>query len=151
MLKFSFRPSFFVFVICSFVLTSGVSAATVKSVNGKVSINRGSGIALPVYGDGRQVRDWLYVEDHVEALALVVETGRFGETYNIGGRAPMENNDTRAVVATTPNCQVTFDGGRDAGRERLFSTPAKFGLDLGWIDRIAPVVAQRWPRFPLGS
>ncbi len=46
---------------------------------------------LPVYGDGRQVRDWLYVEDHVKALTLVVEKGRIGETYNIGGRAPMEN------------------------------------------------------------
>ena len=46
---------------------------------------------LPVYGDGRQVRDWLYVEDHVKALTLVVERGRVGETYNIGGRAPMEN------------------------------------------------------------
>ena len=46
---------------------------------------------LPVYGDGRHVRDWLYVEDHVKALRLVVDRGRVGETYNIGGRAPMEN------------------------------------------------------------
>lgn len=40
--------------------------------------------ALPVYGDGQNVRDWLYVEDHARALSLVVERGRIGETYNIG-------------------------------------------------------------------
>jgi dTDP-glucose 4,6-dehydratase len=47
--------------------------------------NARTGKPLPVYGDGKQVRDWLYVEDHCEALVAVIERGRVGETYNIGG------------------------------------------------------------------
>jgi dTDP-glucose 4,6-dehydratase len=50
-----------------------------------------AGEALPVYGDGQQIRDWLYVEDHAKALALVVAHGRAGETYNIGGRNERAN------------------------------------------------------------
>jgi dTDP-glucose 4,6-dehydratase len=46
---------------------------------------------LPVYGDGQNIRDWLYVEDHARALALVLERGRVGETYNIGGRNERTN------------------------------------------------------------
>ncbi len=46
---------------------------------------------VPVYGDGLQVRDWLYVEDHVRAIALILEKGRVGETYCIGGNAEKEN------------------------------------------------------------
>jgi dTDP-glucose 4,6-dehydratase len=46
---------------------------------------------LPVYGDGKNVRDWLYVEDHCEALVVVFEKGRAGETYNIGGGTELEN------------------------------------------------------------
>lgn len=50
-----------------------------------------AGQALPVYGDGKQVRDWLYVEDHAEALYHVFSDGRVGETYNIGGHNEVEN------------------------------------------------------------
>jgi dTDP-glucose 4,6-dehydratase len=50
-----------------------------------------AGKALPVYGDGRQVRDWLHVADHCSALRTVLERGQPGETYNIGGRAEMPN------------------------------------------------------------
>ncbi len=49
------------------------------------------GKSVPVYGDGRQVRDWLYVEDHARAIALILERGRVGETYCIGGNAEKEN------------------------------------------------------------
>jgi dTDP-glucose 4,6-dehydratase len=51
------------------------------------------GSPLPVYGDGSQIRDWLYVEDHARALALIFERGRPGETYNIGGRNERRNID----------------------------------------------------------
>ena len=49
--------------------------------------------ALPVYGDGQNVRDWLYVEDHVEAIDLIFQKGNLGETYNIGGNNEMKNID----------------------------------------------------------
>lgn len=48
---------------------------------------------LPVYGDGRQVRDWIHVEDHCRALATVLEKGVLGETYIVGSEAPRENID----------------------------------------------------------
>ncbi|MEM7603570.1 MAG: dTDP-glucose 4,6-dehydratase [Verrucomicrobiota bacterium] len=54
-------------------------------------LNALSGKQLPIYGDGRQIRDWLYVEDHAEALLTVFERGEDGETYNIGGHNEMKN------------------------------------------------------------
>jgi dTDP-glucose 4,6-dehydratase len=54
-------------------------------------LNATQGKPLPVYGDGRNVRDWLYVRDHCAALRLVLERGRLGEVYNIGGNAEREN------------------------------------------------------------
>ena len=52
-----------------------------------------AGKPLPVYGDGRNVRDWLYVSDHCDALRLVLAKGRPGETYNIGGESERANNE----------------------------------------------------------
>ncbi len=54
-------------------------------------LNAVSGTPLPVYGDGRQVRDWLYVEDHCDAIRLALQAGRPGETYNIGGNCQIDN------------------------------------------------------------
>jgi dTDP-glucose 4,6-dehydratase len=54
-------------------------------------LNAAQGLPLPVYGDGRQVRDWLHVEDHAEALLLVMKQGQVGETYNIGGNSERAN------------------------------------------------------------
>jgi dTDP-glucose 4,6-dehydratase len=56
-----------------------------------VCLNALQGKNLPVYGDGRNVRDWLYVTDHCEAIWTIMSKGRRGETYNVGGRAEMEN------------------------------------------------------------
>jgi dTDP-glucose 4,6-dehydratase len=56
-------------------------------------LNSLTGIPLPVYGDGRQIRDWLYVEDHCDALFRVLTYGRPGETYSIGGRCELANID----------------------------------------------------------
>ncbi len=58
-----------------------------------IILNALEGKPLPVYGDGQQERDWLYVEDHVRALVAAVERGKVGETYNIGGREPRRNLD----------------------------------------------------------
>ena len=56
-----------------------------------IILNALEGKPLPVYGDGKQIRDWLYVEDHARALAVVVSRGRVGETYNIGGHNEKQN------------------------------------------------------------
>jgi dTDP-glucose 4,6-dehydratase len=48
-------------------------------------LNATEGLPLPIYGDGLQIRDWLYVEDHCEAIHFVLQQGRLGQTYNIGG------------------------------------------------------------------
>jgi dTDP-glucose 4,6-dehydratase len=56
-------------------------------------VNAVSGEKLPIYGDGGNVRDWLYVEDHCVGITLVLERGRLGETYNIGGGAEVANSD----------------------------------------------------------
>jgi dTDP-glucose 4,6-dehydratase len=52
-----------------------------------------SGKALPIYGDGKQIRDWLYVDDHARGIELIIKQGRHGETYNIGGNNEWANID----------------------------------------------------------
>ncbi len=75
-----------------------------------------AGKPLPVYGDGRNVRDWLYVLDHCEAVRVVLERGRIGETYNIGGGAERQNID---LVNTL--CRLA---GGHASAQRRASTPS---------------------------
>ena len=72
-----------------------------------------AGKPLPVYGDGKNVRDWLYVEDHCSAIARVLEAGRPGETYNVGGNSERQNI---AVVHTL--CDI-LDELRAAGERQL--------------------------------
>ncbi|HOO91483.1 MAG TPA: dTDP-glucose 4,6-dehydratase [Syntrophales bacterium] len=56
-----------------------------------ITLNAMEGKKLPLYGDGKNVRDWLYVEDHCDAIWTIMKSGRRGETYNIGGKMEMEN------------------------------------------------------------
>ncbi|HEX4976151.1 MAG TPA: dTDP-glucose 4,6-dehydratase, partial [Pseudomonadales bacterium] len=65
-----------------------------------IILNALSGKALPVYGDGKQVRDWLHVEDHARALYTVVSRGEIGETYNIGGHNEQQNIDVVRQICT---------------------------------------------------
>ena len=82
-----------------------------------------AGKPLPVYGDGQQVRDWLYVGDHCAAIRAVLERGRPGETYNIGGNAEMTNLD---VVRTLCRLLGELAPGRDyAEPDRLRQGPAR--------------------------
>lgn len=97
---------------------------------------------LPVYGDGRQVRDWLYVEDHVRALALALEQGRIGRTYNVGGRAPMENITVverlcdildRLRPADRPRRSlITYVADRPGHDRRYAIDPTRIETELGW-------------------
>ena len=63
-----------------------------------IILNAHAGKSLPVYGKGENVRDWLYVDDHAEALRLVLEKGTVGETYNIGGHNERRNIDVVRTI-----------------------------------------------------
>ena len=102
------------------------------------------GEPLPVYGDGRNVRDWLYVGDHCAAIRRVLEAGRVGETYNIGGNAEHENIQVvRAICALLDARQPLADGRRREslisfvkdrpGHDRRYAIDAgKLQRELGW-------------------
>jgi dTDP-glucose 4,6-dehydratase len=63
-------------------------------------LNALNGKPLPIYGDGQQVRDWLYVKDHCSAIRTVLEKGRLGETYNVGGWNEKTNLDVVKTLCT---------------------------------------------------
>ena len=65
-----------------------------------VILNAAKGVSLPVYGDGQQIRDWLYVEDHCEAIYRILIDGRIGETYNIGGNTQKANLEVIRSICT---------------------------------------------------
>ncbi len=102
------------------------------------------GLDLPVYGDGRQVRDWLYVGDHCEAVRVVLQKGRPGETYNIGGNAERFNID---VVRTLCTRLSELRPGRDyasqikhvkdrPGHDRRYAIDAtRIRAELGWVPK----------------
>jgi dTDP-glucose 4,6-dehydratase len=104
-------------------------------------VNALAGKPLPVYGDGRNVRDWLYVGDHCAAIRVVLEHGRPGEVYNIGGNAEMTNIDlvrtlARILGELKPGRdyakQITFVKDR-AGHDRRYAIDAsKMRSELGW-------------------
>lgn len=97
--------------------------------------------ALPVYGDGLNVRDWLYVEDHCRAIDLVLQKGRLGEVYNIGGH----NERTNIVIvkkiialigekvdASVDEGLIQYVEDRKGHDRRYGIDPAKIGRELGW-------------------
>jgi dTDP-glucose 4,6-dehydratase len=73
-------------------------------------VNILAGKALPVYGDGKNVRDWLYVEDHARAIAAVIERGRDGEVYNVGGKNEWANIDIVRLVCSLIDEIIRADG-----------------------------------------
>jgi dTDP-glucose 4,6-dehydratase len=103
------------------------------------------GKPLPVYGDGRQVRDWLYVSDHCEAIRVVLERGRPGETYNIGGSSERRNLEVvHALCDTLQELAPRSGGYRDLmrfvtdrpGHDRRYAIDAtKIRGELGWQPR----------------
>lgn len=107
-----------------------------------VLLNALEGKPLPVYGDGRQVRDWLYVDDHVKALTLVLERGRVGQTYNVGGRAPTENITVVHAICDilddlrpsgTPRRSLITHVADRPGHDRRYAIDcSKIESELGW-------------------
>jgi dTDP-glucose 4,6-dehydratase len=103
------------------------------------------GKPLPVYGDGRQVRDWLYVADHCEAIRVVLERGRPGETYNIGGNSERRNLDVVHALCDTLQALAPRAGGYRGlirfvtdrpGHDRRYAIDAsKIRRELAWQPR----------------
>jgi dTDP-glucose 4,6-dehydratase len=109
-----------------------------------VILNALEGRPLPVYGDGSNVRDWLYVEDHARALLLIAERGRVGESYNVGGHNEKTNLEVVRTICTildeiAPDARIgprekliTFVADRLGHDHRYAIDPGKIGSDLGW-------------------
>ncbi len=112
-----------------------------------VILNALEGQPLPVYGDGLQVRDWLYVEDHAAAIWLVLRRGRAGETYNIGGLNQQPNLEIVRTIcalldAKSPRPdgkpyanQITFVTDRPGHDRRYAMDCTKLQRELGWDPR----------------
>ena len=91
---------------------------------------------LPVYGEGLNVRDWLYVEDHCKAIDLILRGGRVGEVYNIGGHNEMRNIDIVKLICAElgkPESLITYVTDRKGHDQRYAIDPAKIHSELGWL------------------
>ncbi len=105
-------------------------------------LNALAGQALPVYGTGENVRDWLYVEDHARALDMIAERGRIGETYNVGGRNERRNIEVVTTIcdvidrlvpgATTRRNLISFVTDRPGHDARYAIDATKLENELGW-------------------
>lgn len=89
---------------------------------------------LPVYGTGQNVRDWLYVEDHCSAIDLILQNGRVGEVYNIGGHNEKTNLEVvQKIIDTLGKGTINFVGDRAGHDLRYAIDPAKIHRELGWL------------------
>ena len=91
---------------------------------------------LPVYGTGENVRDWLYVEDHCRAIDMILENGKVGEVYNIGGHNERSNLDVVKTILKQlgkPESLITFVGDRKGHDLRYAIDPSKIHGELGWM------------------
>ncbi|MCI8579680.1 MAG: dTDP-glucose 4,6-dehydratase [Dorea sp.] len=91
---------------------------------------------LPVYGEGLNVRDWLYVEDHCKAIDRIVHDGKVGEVYNIGGHNEMRNIDIVKIILKElgkPESLITYVADRKGHDMRYAIDPSKIHKELGWL------------------
>ena len=110
-----------------------------------VTLNALEGKALPIYGTGEQIRDWLHVDDHARALRLVLETGKTGETYNIGGHNEKTNLEVVKTICSlldklVPESPfiphenlITYVADRPGHDVRYAIDADKIAKDLGWL------------------
>ncbi|MEX8519811.1 MAG: dTDP-glucose 4,6-dehydratase [Leptothrix sp. (in: b-proteobacteria)] len=107
-------------------------------------LNALDGKPLPVYGDGLNIRDWLYVRDHCEAIQQVLAKGRVGETYNVGGKNEIKNIDVVLVICrkldelrpkmdgSKYESQITYVTDRPGHDRRYAIDPTKIEREIGW-------------------
>ncbi len=91
---------------------------------------------LPVYGDGLNVRDWLYVEDHCRAIDLIIHNGKIGQVYNVGGHNEMANIDIVKLICkelNKPEGLITFVDDRKGHDRRYAIDPTFIHDELGWL------------------
>lgn len=91
---------------------------------------------LPVYGEGLNVRDWLYVEDHCKAIDIIIRKGRVGEVYNIGGHNEKANIDIVKMILKLldkPESLITYVTDRKGHDMRYAIDPTKIHEELGWL------------------
>ncbi len=110
-------------------------------------LNALEGKSLPVYGDGGQIRDWLFVDDHCTAISRVLAQGQVGETYNISARNEQKNIDVARMVCdlldelrpradgTSYHKQITFVADRPGHDRRYALDPGRMERELGWRAR----------------
>ncbi|WP_337799009.1 dTDP-glucose 4,6-dehydratase [Acidaminococcus timonensis] len=92
--------------------------------------------SLPVYGDGKNVRDWLYVEDHCRAIDLILQKGQTGEIYNVGGHNEMQNLHIVKLICKElgkPKSLITYVKDRKGHDKRYAIDPTKIHNELGWL------------------
>lgn len=90
---------------------------------------------LPIYGDGKHVRDWLYVEDHCRAIDQIIHSDKIGKIYNVGGHNEMRNIDIVKMICRElgkPESLITYVDDRKGHDLRYAIDPAKIDRELGW-------------------
>ena len=98
------------------------------------------GRELPVYGDGMNVRDWIYVEDHCRAVDLILRCGRIGDIYNVGSRCELKNIDLVKSIADqmkVSHDKIIFTEDRKGHDRRYAIDPSKLEMELKWHPKTA--------------
>lgn len=139
-------------LVTSFVRTHGLDAVITRCSNNYgpyqfpekfiplMTLNAIEGRPLPIYGDGKQVRDWLHVDDHCRGLLLALEKGRTGEVYNFGGHGECYNIDVATTIIESVQADpalLTHVTDRKAHDRRYAIDPAKAAAELGWTPQWA--------------
>jgi dTDP-glucose 4,6-dehydratase len=113
-----------------------------------VILNALAGITIPVYGSGQNIRDWLYVEDHADALLTVLKNGNVGRSYNIGGDNELRNIDLVQIICSILDCKRPKSAGTYADQivhvEDRPGHDARYAIDatrvrteLGWTPSVS--------------
>ena len=100
-----------------------------------MTVNALRGLPLPVYGDGKNIRDWLYVEDHCRAIDMIIHSGKSGEIYNISGGEEMRNIDTVKLILSLlekDSSLIKFTADRKGHDRRYCVDSSKIRSELGW-------------------